>query len=292
MTESRWEWRLPAGENVAAVVDSVAGTESVFVGPRLTSQSARGAKPDGHLIAVGGSSASSVTVTFDPHVLVCILRIDGDEIAPTRWPVRTRTKPAARKSFAWPLSLLVVLAMIAGVALVARERSVAGSEFEMSGAHRSENGLFVAHYPKEFSARTAPLPPTMSGVLLADPKANDAVAIVALSLDEATHDPWVVNKRLYDEAMAVLPRSGGMYEETSRHDGVCLGQHGAIVTARAKDTRGAPADVVSCALAKGNAGYLLMTSSPASDAAEEKRVQQIVNATELTELGQLVAPAR
>ncbi len=285
MTVSRWEWKLPSGEDVAAVVNAAARTEGVFVGERLVCQTPRGARPEGHVVPLGGHR---VTVTFDPGVLVCVLRVDGDEIAPVKWPVRPRAPRAVAPR---TLSIPFVLAVFAGLAVaglvyfVVSRPPAAGDADVMNGAHRAENGLFLARYPKSFDARQAPLPPGMSGVVLVDGLRKDAVVIVALPWPDSTHDAWLVHQRLHPEALATLPRGDAAYEEMSRHDGTCFGHPGAVVTARAKDTHGARITLVSCAIARGRAGYLALSSVREGEEGAIERAQRVIEATELTELG-------
>jgi hypothetical protein len=289
MAEARWEWRLPGGERVAATLDRESGVESVLVGDRLASQCPRGAKPEGHL-----ALPSKATVTFDPRVLVCVLRIDGEEIAPATWPVPERRAERAPPSRSLPSALvLVVAALVVGVValLVLRVTRVpARASGEMTGVHRAESGLFVAHFPPAFAARPAVVPHGTSGLALVDDDHADAVVIVAVASPDATRDVWLLQKRFHGEALANVPRADGRYEELARRDDTCLGLAGAVVVGRITNRSGEPAHVWSCAVTRGDVGYLVMSSLRESASVDdERRVRRVVDATELTRLGEVGA---
>jgi hypothetical protein len=300
MTEARWEWMLPGSVRVAATLASPTGVESVFVAGSLASQSARGAKPDGHSLKVARSSDDGelepldVSVTFDPRVRICVLRVAGEEIAPQVWPITERGR-AVRPPPTAPFPTGIVTAVVGAVVIAGFASGVllsrgpsAGPNREMSGVHRAESGLFVAHFPKSFVARSAVMPSAMTGIVLSDDKRGETIVIVALPPSEAMRDPWLLHKRVHGEALVNLPRADGKYDELSRRDDACLGQPGAIVAGRVTNQQGEPARVWSCAFSRGDTGYLVMSSlrekSPAED---EKQLRRIIDATELTELGAL-----
>jgi hypothetical protein len=287
MAEARWEWRLPGGERVAATLDRERGVESVLVGDRLASQCPRGAKPEGHL-----ALPSKATVTFDPRVLVCILRIDGEEIAPGKWPVPERKAERAPPSRALPSALVLALGalVIGGIVFLAlRGRGdPARASGEMAGVHRAESGLFVAHFPPAFVARPAVVPSGTSGLALVDDEHADAIVIVAVASPDPTRDVWLLQKRFHGEGLANVPRADGRYEELARRDDTCLGLAGAVVVGRITNRRGEPARVWSCAVTRGDVGYLVMSSLRESASVDdERRVRRIVEATELTRLGEV-----
>ena len=80
--DHRWEWTVPDGTKIAATLDPEEKIESVFVGGRLASQAARGSKPEGHVL----EKPSGVVVRFQPGALICILRVEGEEVSPNVWP--------------------------------------------------------------------------------------------------------------------------------------------------------------------------------------------------------------
>jgi hypothetical protein len=293
--EHRWEWTLPGGAQVAATLDPATGIESVFLGGRLVSSGARGAKPAGHVFAVPGTAddADKVSVSFDPRVLICILRIGREEVSPNLWPGPQRPKRASPPRGPIPLgtvaALLAVVVLGGGAAYMLVTRTPSGvAPGPLTGVHRADNGLFVAHFPTTFVARPAVVPGGASGVVLEDREHNEAIVIVGLTIGEGSDDPWALQKRIHGEALTNLPRGSGAHDETSRSDGTCLGQPGALVLGRVTSTSGSRANLWSCAFRRGPAGYLVMYSVPESDTAGgAARLQSIIGSTELTRLEDL-----
>jgi hypothetical protein len=296
MAEHRWEWTLPGGARVVATLEPTAGTESVLVDGRVVSKGARGATPNGHVFPLPGaaeSEAEKVVVSFDPRLLICILRVGREEIAPTLWPApraaKTRPPPSTPMQLRTPLVLLAVIALV-GVAgyMLATRSPPSDARAPMTGVHRADNGLFVAHFPTSFVARAALVPGGTSGVVLEDRARNEAVVILATTLAaDGVTDPWELQKRAHGEALANLPRGGGAHEETSRTDGTCVGQPGAIVLGRVTSTSGARANLWSCAFRRGPAGYLVMFATPENAPGGAARLAAVVEATELTQLEQI-----
>jgi hypothetical protein len=291
MADHRWEWTLPGDTQVAATLDPVAGIESVLVDGRLASRAARGTLPDGHVFALPGAAddADRVAVSFDPRLVICILRVGREEVAPKRWPEppkANRPPPRSAIPFGTIGALLVGVAVVGGAvyALATRGPSTA-ARGPMTGVHRAENGLFVAHFPPTFVARAALVPSGASGVVLEDRAHDEALVIVAIAIGEGLDDPWALQKRLHGEALTNLPRGSGAHEETSRTDGACLGQSGAIVLGRVTATSGSRANLWSCAFRRGSAGYLAMYSVAENDASGgAARLQAVLASTELTRL--------
>ena len=291
MSEHRWEWTLPGDAQVAATLDPITGVESVFLDGKLVSSGARGARPDGHVFPVPGADADAdtVSVSFDPRVLICVLRVGREEVSPRLWPGPQRAKRAA-PARGLPLGtigvLLAVVVLGGAAAYVLATRTPKGPlPGPLTGVHRADNGLFVAHFPTTFAARPALIPGGASGVVLEDREHNEAIVIVALTIGEGLDDPWALQKRIHGEALTNLPRGGGAHEETSRSDGTCLGQPGALVLGRVTSTTGSRAKLWSCAFRRGPAGYLVMFSLPESDTSGgAARMQSIIGSTELTQL--------
>jgi hypothetical protein len=290
MAEARWEWTLLGGARVAAVLDAAQGTETVLVDDHVVSKCARGAKAEGHAVR------SATTVTFDPRVAVCILRVDGDEVAPTRWPMPERKERPPAESFSLPsgvvvLGAVLVLAALAALALRLFRHTDAGGA-AMTGLYRAPSGHFVVHFPAGLAPKPAVTPGGTTGVVLVDEERDDAIVVLALgaSASEGTRDPWLLQKRLHDEGLANVPRADGRLEELSRRDDTCLGLPGAIILDRVTNRRGEPSRVWSCAVSKDDVGYLLVVSArEKATATEDKRLHRILDATELTRLGE-VAP--
>jgi hypothetical protein len=291
MAEARWEWTLLGGARVAAVLDVGQGTETVLVDDRVVSTCARGARAEGHAVR------PATTVTFDPRVAVCILRVDGDEVAPQRWPTPERKERPLAKSHSLPsgvvvLAVVLVLAALGAIGLRVLRHTGAGVA-DMTGLYRAPSGLFVAHFPAGLTAKPASTPSGTSGVVLADEEHDDAIVLLALGpgAGEGTpRDPWLLQKRLHDEGLANVPRADGRLEELARRDDTCLGLPGAVILDRVTNRRGEPTRVWSCAVSKDDVGYLLVVSARESaSASEDKRLRRVIDATELTRLGE-VAP--
>src|SRR5688500_7898323 len=102
-TDHRWEWTLPTEEKVAATVDAKLERETVLVGDRVVSEAPRGSKPEGHVLA----KPSGVVVTFQRGALICILRVDGEEVSPSKWPVRKRADRPTPNIVTFPVRLIV-----------------------------------------------------------------------------------------------------------------------------------------------------------------------------------------
>ena len=300
MSDNRWEWTLPGDARVAATLDPSSGIEEVFVDGRSVSRAARGTLRDGHVFSLPGEppDADKVTVSFDPRLVICVLRVGREEVTPRLWPGPQRPKGAPPPRSPVPLGtiiggLLVVVAVACGGYVLATRTPSAPARAPLTGVHRAENGLFVAHFPPAFVAHPAQVPGGTSGVVLEDRAHNEALVIVALSIGEGLDDPWALQKRLHGEALTNLPRGSGAHDETSRTDGTCLGQPGAIVLGRVTSTSGSRASLWSCAIRRGPAGYLVMYSLPEGDTTGgAARLRAILDSTELTRLEDMSGAAR
>lgn len=299
MVEQRWEWTLPGDMHVAATLDAAAAVESVYVDGRLVSQAPRGSKAEGHVFPQPNADAGAdkIAVTFDPRLVICVLRVGREEVAPKRWPTPQPVKRAPPPR-ALPLgtigAVLVVAALGGGAAYVLATRGPAPvTRGPMTGVHRADNGLFVAHFPPSFTARAAVVPSGANGVILEDRARNEAIVIVASAVGEGTSEPWAIQKRLYGEALTNMPRGSGAHDETSRSDGTCLGQAGAIVLGRVTAANGSRANLWSCAFVRGAAGYLVMYALPENDTTGgAARLQAVIDSTELTRLEDMTGAAR
>lgn len=302
----RWRWTLANGGGVEAVIDLDANTEAVLQGSRVLSHCPRGDKPDGHTVLVSPERGPDVSerppieavVTFAPRTSVCILRVDGNEVAPVVWPVpiRQRAAPAPEPDRPWGTYLLIGLAVVALVIGGAIVRSLRKDhpprvEGKLDQVHRSMNGLFVAHYSEDLAPRIAVLPPGVGGVVLEDKAKTTNIVIAATTIDASSaRDPWALQQRLRDEVVANLAKGAGRYEESARRDDTCLGKPGAVVTGQILAEGQRQAKVWSCAFLSETAGYftLYMLAEPVLNA-DERRVRSILDATELTRLADLGA---
>jgi hypothetical protein len=284
MAEARWEWVLPGGQRVVATLGD-ADSESVFLGAKLSSQCARGQKPEGHVVG-------PAVVTFDPRVRVCILRIAGEEVAPAAWPTPGRREPKVPPASgvsipAW-LGLAAVALLLAVALFLVRQRIAASrAEGGSVATYRAPSGLFVAHFPDRFNVRPAVAGRGATGALFTDAATGHALVILSVTADATAQEPWLLHKRLYDEALSNVPRKDARFEEVGRLDGTCLGRPGALVFAKVAGPKGEPLRVWSCALATSDAGYLVMTSFPDHAGDDEQALRAIIDATELTHLGEL-----
>ena len=300
MSEHRWEWTLPGDVQVAASLDPSSGIEEVFVDARSVSRAARGTLGDGHVFSLPNepADADKVTVSFDPQRVICVLRVGREEVSPRLWPGPQRVKRLRPPRSPIPLGtigvLLVVSAVVGGAGyLFATRTPSAPSRAPLTGVHRADNGLFVAHFPPAFVAHAAQVPGGASGVVLEDRVHNEALVIVALSIGDGIDDPWALQKRLHGEALTNLPRGSGAHDETSRTDGTCLGQAGALVLGRVTSPSGRRANLWSCAFRRGPAGYLVMYSLAEDDTTGGvARLRAIVDSTELTRLEDMTGAAR
>lgn len=287
--DHRWEWTLPDGVKVAATLDSALRVESVFVGDRLASQATHGETRDGHVL----DKPAGVVVKFQPGVLICILRVDGEEVSPNVWPVRKRAERPKPRVLSLPLRgvciAIVALVLVGGGVWAWTNRSPAIERGPALGTtYRAENGRFVAHHPSRFVVRRAPLPAGTSGVVLVDAERDESIVIVACAGGDVPTDPWLAQKKLHPEAFVVVPKNGRLWEETSRNDETCVGKPGAVVGGKSTTARGEPALLWSCAFVHDGAAYLAMTSVRANASSEDaRRLREIVEATELTHLAEL-----
>lgn len=279
--DHRWEWRLPSGVGITATLDASEQTESVYVEGRLVSQAPRGGRPAGHVLA----DPAGVTLTFQPNALICILRVDGEEVPPLTWPVRRRAERAKPRVLAFPGGIVLAAVVVVAAAVLAffvlDRRRAAPTTAER--VHRADNGRFVVHVPSSFTARRAVVPSGMSGVVLDDAERGEAVVLLALATGDVPREPWLVHKRLHAEALAIVPRGSTAFEERARTDETCAGQPGAAVRGRVKST-----EVWSCAFVHDGAAYLALFALPDDATSEdEHRLRAIVDGTELTSLGEI-----
>lgn len=288
-TDHRWEWTLHDGTKVAATLDRDEKIESVFVGGRLASEAARGSKPDGHVL----EKPSGVVVRFQPGALICILRVDGEEISPNVWPVRKRAARPKPNVIALPLRVigigaLALAAIGGGYSVWSGRASATDAGSALDATFRAENGRFVAHHPARFAASKPQLPTGASGLMLLDGARRESIVLVAYTAADTPAEPWLVQKKLHAEALTNLPRNGPAYEETSRGDETCLGRPGAVVLGKSRTARGEPANVWSCGFVQDGAAYLVMYSVRADAVSEDaRRLRAIIEATELTRLAEI-----
>ncbi len=282
---SRWEWLLPDGRRVAATLEDD-GREVVHLGERVASEGPRGAHAAGHVV----EASPEIIVTFEPQVAVCVLRVDGHEIAPTTWPRSERSREASAPTQATriPVGLVLALAMaLVGTAAWGAWRALGakGATSEVAASYRAPTGLFVAHHPSSFRTTVATAPNGGSAVLLTEAEREESVVIVATPLGDMPRDPWVVQKRLFREALAALPRADSAFDETGRSDETCIGEKGAVVVGRIATARAASAKVWSCAFVKGDAAFVVGYALPeGAPKANEAALRAIVEATDTTKL--------
>lgn len=282
--ELRWEWEPSPGSRVRATLDAAGRTESVYLDDVCVSRAPRGARREGHAVALPRGGVA--TVTFDPSVVVCILRIDGMEIAPLAWPAPRRGPASPAPPRRAPPALAVLgLVIVGALALVIGKLASTRDVVAETRTHRADNGLFVAHLPSTYVERVGSTSP--GGSLLTVHRGDAAAVILARRGGDGARDRWAVQQRLGAEALAALPRASGAYRETSREEGTCAGEPGAIVQAEVTDRAGRPARTWACGFVHGEAAYLLSYLVPDAAASEqEAELRGILDATELTNLAE------
>lgn len=320
--ELRWVWTLANGGTVTAIIDSEANTEVVSQDDEVLSKSTRGGKPDGHAILVNPRRDEhqserppmQAVVSFGIGTAVCILRVDGEEVAPQVWPQRKRREPALVEGRKVELPLprsrsTYVLIAACGIALIVAGVAVkllkkapevsSRADGKLTGTYRALNGLFIAHYSEDLEPKLPIMPAAVGAVQLDDKLRTMSILIGGVTLAEGAvgspgapaRDPWVLQQLYHDEALANLPKGSGKYEETSRQDDLCIpGKPGAVVSGQimAKNTTTRIARVWTCTFVHETAGYIMMTmlAEPVGSV-DEKHARSILEATELTKLSDL-----
>jgi hypothetical protein len=307
MAVLRWQWTLPNRGLVEAAIDTAVDGEIVTQGGAELSRSARGAKPDGHVVLVkpgptaeGESIRPSIeaVLTFAASAPICVLRVDGEEIAPTVWPSKDRTSPRDTRKAPIPwlryggMALGITMMVVAGLSIRAARKEPPPPSNALELTYRAPSGLFIAHYPADVEPRRPVLPSGVSGVVLEDRGKSTGLVVAALRLDpSASRDPWALQQRLFDDALANVNRNASKYEETGRRDDTCHGRPGAVVTGRLLLRELHLARIWSCTFVADDAGYLIITAlaEPASRA-DEHRLRTIADAVEPTHLAEIGTP--
>jgi hypothetical protein len=293
----RWRWTLANGARVVAELSSDGRVEYVRLGDRTVSECARGEKPDGHVIDApprdeeGESLRASIT--FDPKSTICVLRVDDHEVAPIEWPKPRppRKLEPVQTPARVPIVAIVVLGTLAMIGLVFAVRSCARDKPEKPSTiatYRAPSGLFVAHPPSDMKLSAIALPLPMTGVL--GTTETTAIVIAAGRLDASSaHEPWVLSKQYLPEVLPLLPRGGGKLVESDRRDDTCLGERGAVVSGTLTSPTGMRSKLWSCTFVRDDAGYLVVdVHVEPMTIADERRLRTIVDATELTNLAEIV----
>jgi hypothetical protein len=294
----RWEWTLANGARVAAEIDKQQGRELVLVGGRIASEAPRGTKPDGHAVVVPPAPGTrnpeplTAVASFEPSSPICILRVDGQEVNPTAWPVPQRRVPQPDDDhpvMRWLIYAAVGVAVIGIGITIATRTGGAPPEQPLSSTQRATNGLFIAHYPATYRSKPVVLPTPLAGSLLEDDTAHTAVVLAAFELEASTApDRWLLQQRFHDEVLANLPKTARSYAEVDRRDDKCLGETGAVIIGRYERPEGSKARVWSCAFVKDRRGYVVAYALPDKD--PDAPLRRIVDGTELTQLESVGTP--
>lgn len=301
-----WRWTLANGGAVEASLDQAGTTEMVSQEGVVLSRAPRHSKPQGHTVLVapiryeGGSDRPPVEaiLTFASHAPICVLRVDGHEVAPSVWPKRERSLRTAEpiRPARTPFSSYGVVGL-GGVAVVGLLvaffvlRAVAAAPARpatLDGSLRALNGRFIAHFPEEMTQRIPTLPQGMFGVRLDDETRTTTIVLAAGPPDATAGDRWVLQQRLLPEILANLKKVDETFEETARRDETCLGERGAVVVGKLVEDGRSIARLWTCALVHDGAGYILvsrLTEPVAKD--DENQARRIVDATELTHLAEI-----
>ncbi|MDF2695750.1 MAG: hypothetical protein K0S65_4133, partial [Labilithrix sp.] len=267
----RWQWTLANRGVITAVIDTERGVERVTQDGRVLAEGARRAQLEGHTVLVAPVNVAErserppieAVVTFDPYAAVCILRVDGHEIAPTAWPVKERPAPPPPVPSRTPKVLLAsfIGAVVLTAALAVARRSDtaprATADAALHGTHRARNGLFIAHFPDELEVKPAVLPSSAGGVVLENKARTLVIVLAALAAEPSSAaplDPWDLQRRLREEVLANIPKGAARFEEATRRDETCAGERGAVVTGHLVQDRSQRARVWSCAFVHDGAG--------------------------------------
>jgi len=299
----RWQWTLANRGVVTAVIDPEALREMVSQDDRILSDGPRGSRPDGHAVSIAPASVAGrsdrppidAVVSFDPQLAICILRVDGQEVAPTTWPIRERKIEVQPSPRPWG-RIIGFGALLAGALTLLVFRLTAPApppkqDRSLHGTQRAMNGLFIAHFRPDLEAKPAVMPNGVSGLLLEDKEQRLAIVLAAVPSEGAVpHEPWALQQKLRDEALANVPKGIARFEEAARRDETCLGERGAVVTGYLAHKTSRRARVWSCAFVHDGAGYLaLHVLNEPVDEATERSARTIVESTELTRLADLGA---
>ena len=303
----RWQWRLANGGIVDAIIDNERKLELVTQRTKILSEAPRGGRPEGHTVTIepefreGRSERPPIEalVTFAPNAPICILRVDGHEVAPSTWPTRSKRVPSLPPPATRQWATYGLLAALGGAALLAlglfASTRIASSAERATGkldtSYRAPNGRFIAHFPGELRPRPAILPSSVGGVVLEDKEKSVTIVIAALAR-EGERDPWTIQQRLRDEALANVPKGAARFEETTRREETCAGERGAVVAGHLMEQGTRRARAWACAFFHDDAAYLtLYTIAEPVGSADERRVRAIADATELTHLADLGSSA-
>jgi hypothetical protein len=303
MAVFRWRWVLPNRSTVEATLDASSATESVSAEGRVVSECTRGARADGHVVVVPGRAEEGASlrppieavVTFAPNSPICILRIDGEEVAPSLWPARQRPEPAAETSAVPGRYILGGVGLVTLLLGTLGVRHLVGESPSMPEdvSTRAKSGLFIAHHPKAFQSHPALLPGDLDGVVLEDRATGASIVVLGGRLDPSSpRDPWILQQRFNPEARANITKTAVMYDETGRRDETCNGRPGALTLGKLVKDGSSVARLWSCAIVDDDAAYLILTALPESASRQdERRVRAIAEATELTRLGPISVPS-
>ena len=309
----RWRWTLANGGAVEASLDEAGTTEMVFQEGVVLSRALRHARPQGHTVMVApmrieGSGSDrpplEAILTFASHAPICVLRVDGHEVAPSLWPKRDRTslphvsvrpkRPRRDLSVHWRLAALGGVGFVVLVVALLSLRAVASgptAPVKLGESLRALNGRFIAHFPEDMDQRIPTLPMGMFGVRLDDRSKRTAIVLAAGPRDVTAGDPWTLQQRLLPEILANLKKVDETFEETARRDETCLGEPGAVIVGRLVEAGKPVAQLWTCAILHDDAGYMLVSrlSEPFLED-DARHARRIVDATELTHLAE-IAPA-
>ena len=275
----------------------------------MLSRAPRHTKPQGHTVLVapirheGGSDRPPLeaTLTFASHAPICVLRVEGHEVAPSVWPKRDRslkpTEPARSRRAPFASYGLVALAgvglvgLLVAILVVRAVASRPAGPAKLDESLRALNGLFIAHFPGEMAQRIPTLPQGMFGVRLDDRTKATTIVLAAGPRDVTAGDRWALQQRLLPEILANLKKVDETFEETARREETCLGETGAVVVGKLVEDGKAIARLWTCALVHDEAGYLLVSriNEPVAKD-DENQARRIIDATELTHLA-AITPA-
>ena len=313
-----WEWDLADGSTILARLELPARIESVWLGQRLVSRSAKGGKGAEHVVPLPSPKVETpkkgdayraapapieATVTFDPIGAHCTLRLDGVVTPPTREPEdaiaassrygeerapRILGMPRKRAVVVLPIAFALLCALVfpPTIRSVIRNRARAAIErvptdTELTASLQAPDGSLVAHFPADFEATVDEQGAFLS---LHRPKKLEMIVLISSSRTDV-EDPRDLDRIMTKDLVAYATRTGGTMSTTITVDGDCHAMPGVISTAtlsKPDKNDDLPLKVVGCSALQNGRGYFFAYLVPEFLAdKEEPELQRIVHATDL-----------
>ena len=313
-----WEWDLADGSTILARLELPARIESVWLGQRLVSRSAKGGKGADHVVPLPSPKVETpkkgdayraapppveATVTFDPIGAYCTLRLDGVVTAPTREPEdaiaassrygeqrapRILGMPRKRAVVVLPIAFAVLCALAIPPTFrsVVRSRARAKIADATAEVARTEtvlapDGSLVVHFPADFESTVDEQGAFLS---LHRPKKLEMIVLISTARTDID-DPRDLDRIMTKDLASYATKTGATMSTTITVDGDCHAMPGVVSTAtlsKPDKSDDIPLKVVSCSALQSGRGYFFAYFVPEFLAEkEEPALQAIVQATDL-----------